>query len=83
MKLDHKQIGPFQIKKQISTSAYELDLPASMKFHTVFHSSILRLDPDDPLPGQIPEQPLPIVIDDEEAWEVSKIIDSRYYHRRL
>ena len=82
-KLDHKQIGPFQTEKQISPSAYELDLPASMKIHPVFHSSLLRLDPGDPLPGQIIEPQPPVVIDDEEEWEVSKILDLRYHYRRL
>ena len=65
-KLDHKQIGPFRVRKVIGTSAYELELPASMKIHPVFHSSLLRLDLEDPLPSQAEEPPPPVVIADEE-----------------
>ena len=35
-------MGPFQIKKKISSVAYELDLPASWLVHPVFHSSLLK-----------------------------------------
>ena len=35
-------MGPFQIKKRISSVAYELDLPAFWSVHPVFHSSLLK-----------------------------------------
>ena len=41
-KLQRQFAGPFQIKKKISSVAYELDLPASWSVHPVFHSSLLK-----------------------------------------
>ena len=35
-------MGPFQIKKKISSVAYELDLPIAWSVHPVFHSSLLK-----------------------------------------
>jgi transposase InsO family protein len=76
-KLDSKNLGPFEIVKKVGATSYELKLPASMRIHPVFHSNLLRLDPDTPLPGQIVDPPPPVVIDDEEEYEVAKVLDSR------
>src|SRR3978361_856059 len=76
-KLDSKNLGPFEIVKKGGATSYELKLPASMRINPVFHSNLLRLDPDMPLPGQIVDPPLPVIIDDEEEYEVAKVLDSR------
>ena len=82
-KLDHKQIGPFTILDRIGTTSYKLDLPPSMKIHPIFHSNLLRLDPNDALPSQHIPPPLPIIVDGEEEWEVERILDSRLYYGKL
>ena len=41
-KLQRQFMGPFQIKRKISSVAYELDLPASWSVHPVSHSSLLK-----------------------------------------
>ena len=51
-KLDFKRLGRFKILRKISTHAYELDLPASMKSHPVYHVSLLEPAASDPLIGQ-------------------------------
>jgi hypothetical protein len=37
----------------ISTHAYELDLPRTIKIHSIFHISLLEAAANDPIPGQI------------------------------
>ena len=39
-KLDHKMVSPFKIKQLVRLS-YQLELPTSMKFHDMFHPSLL------------------------------------------
>jgi len=41
-KLDHKNHGPFQIKKIVSPLAVRLTLPRKWKIHNVFHISLLE-----------------------------------------
>ena len=81
-KLDHQKIGPFRIKEQIG-HAYQLDLPPTMKIHNVFSPDKLRKAADDPLPGQVQEPPEPIEINDDEEWEVERVLDSRIHRRKL
>lgn len=82
-KLDHKWLGPYSIKR-VMPGACELDLPQSMKIHSTFHTSLLRPVADDPLPGQIPLPPPPVMTEDEDdEWELDDILDSRRYRGRL
>ena len=41
-KLDWKNLGPFPVTQMVSSHAYRLDLPDSMKIHPVFHVSLLQ-----------------------------------------
>ena len=41
-KLDDVKIGPFRILRRISSVAYELELPESLRIHNVFHVSVLE-----------------------------------------
>ena len=75
-KLDDKKLGPFKVIAKRGTS-YELELLSTMRIHSVFHSWLLRKDPQDPLPGQTNEPPGPIVLGDNLEWEVDEILDSR------
>ncbi|SOV04760.1 uncharacterized protein UDID_17177 [Ustilago sp. UG-2017a] len=42
-KLDYRRLGPFSVSEIISSHAYRLQLPPSMKIHNVFH--VDRLEP--------------------------------------
>ena len=64
-KLDHKMIGPYRVEELIG-SACRLKLPASMKIHDVFHTTLLRKTADDPLLGQVNEPPSSIIVDNKE-----------------
>lgn len=75
-KLDVKMLGPFKIVAKIGSS-YQLELPSSMRVHDVFHPSLLRKAATDPLPGQRAEPPAPVVVDDQEEWEIDDVLDAR------
>ncbi|QRW18202.1 hypothetical protein RhiXN_03126 [Rhizoctonia solani] len=75
-KLDPKRLGPFRITEKISSHAYCLELPKTMKIHNVFYVGLLskvHRSPSQPLP----EQPPPETIEGEEEYEVEQIIDSK------
>ena len=75
-KLDDKMLGPFGVSDRVESS-YRLKLPSSMRIHDVFHPSLLRKAATDPLPGQQTEPPRPVVVDDQEEWEIDDILDAR------
>jgi hypothetical protein len=77
-KLDDKMLGPFKVLEAVGTS-YRLQLLSTMRIHDVF--SLLRKAANDPLPGQTNEPPQPVVVDDEDEWEVDDILDSRLFGR--
>ena len=52
-----------------------------MKIHLVFYSNLLQLDPENLLPGQIKALLLLVIIDNEEEFELKKILDSRLHSR--
>ena len=42
-KLMHRYFGPFKVLKRIGNLSYEIETPASMKCHDVFHVSLLKI----------------------------------------
>ena len=75
-KLMPEFVGPFEVVKQISLVAHELELPKSRKIHDVFHVSLLRPHlPDDSY------QPPPIISEDEHLeCEVERVLAHRDRH---
>ena len=82
-KLDWKRLGPYTITERIGLQAYRLDLPSSMKIHSVFHVSLLEPYKPSTIPGRTQEPPPPVVINDENEWEVEDILDSAFRRRKL
>src|SRR5258705_1246640 len=83
-KLNFKHLEKFRIIKKVSSHAYKLDLPASMKVHPVFHISLLEPAATDPLPDQVQPLPPPVIVEDKEPeWEVDEIVDSKIVGRTL
>jgi hypothetical protein len=62
---------------------YQLELPSTMDVHPVFHVSLLEPVYNDPLPGQLPPPPEPIIVEGEPEYEVEDILDSRIFRRQL
>ena len=77
-KLDHKRHGPFEVTKKVSTHAYRLKLPSSLKgIHDIFHVSLLEKVAEEFFLQRRPDLLLPIEVDGEHEYEVSAILDSR------
>jgi hypothetical protein len=76
--LDH-YIGSFKvIRANRETSIYKLELPSNYKIHPIFHTHLLKVViPNDPelFPIREPVRPGPIFEDDEEEYEIEKILD--------
>ena len=81
-KLDNKRFGPFEIKEPIDTS-YRLALPDTMRIHDVFHSKLLTLAAQSPLPGQKNPPPPATIVDGVKEWTVDEILDSKKPWGRL
>ena len=76
-KLADKWHGPFEILEKVGTHNYRLKLPEQWRIHPVFHVEKLKpynqdqAHPNHPLPP-------PDLIDQEEEYEVEKILDAQY-----
>jgi len=76
-KLMERFVGPYKIKKIVSTNVVELKLPSTIKIHPVVNVSrickyIVQVE------GQKREQPAPVIIEREEEWEVERILNKRW-----
>ena len=85
LKLTHKFLGPYPIKKKLGLLNYKVKLPIRMKrLHPVFNVIKLQLVPLDPIIGRPSNPPLePVVVDGEVEYEVEEILNSRMYYQRL
>jgi len=75
-KLMKRLVGPYKIKKIILSNAVELELPSIVKIHLVVNvSRICRYVGQ--VEGQKKEQLAPVIIKEEEEWEVERILNKR------
>ena len=79
-KLDWKNASPYKVEKVVSSYAYRLKLPDTVKIHPVFHTSVLRpaAPLSDALPEQIQNPPPPVKVDGEDEYFIKKIDDIKY-----
>jgi len=75
-KLIERFVGPYKVKKIISSNTVELELPDIIKIHPVvnvsrIHKYIGQVE------GQKREQPAPVIIDREEEWKIEKILNKQ------
>ena len=64
-KLTEKFVGPYKIKKVVSSNAVELELPSTVKIHPVVNVSRVQKYIGQ-VEGQRKEQPAPVIIEEEE-----------------
>jgi hypothetical protein len=67
----------------VGKNAYQLELPSTMDIHPVFHVSLLEPIHNDPLPGQLPPLPEPIIVEGKPEYEVQDVLDSCIFRRQL
>lgn len=71
--LSSKKVGPFRIVQKVSSLAYKLELPETMRIHDVV--SIVHLEQATPDPyGRVIPPPPPLVMEGEDLYVVEKII---------
>jgi len=75
-KLTKHFVGPYKVKGIISSNAIELELPKSIKIHPVVNISRVRLYKPQ-VEGQKKIPPKPVIIEEEEEFEVEKILNKR------
>jgi hypothetical protein len=77
--------GPHTIVEQLSPVSFRLDLPPSMKIHPVFHVDRFRHYHPSPeaLGPRTPARPPPVIVEDEEEYEVEAIADHRRINNKM
>jgi len=75
-KLTKHFIGPYKVKGIISSNVIELELPKSIRIHSVVNMSRVRLYKPQ-VEGQKKIPPKPVIIEGEEKFEVEKILNKR------
>ena len=75
-KLTEQFVGPYKVKRIISSNAIELELPRSIKIHSVVNVSrvwLYKLQVE----GQKKILPKPVIIEGVEEFEMKKILNKR------
>jgi len=75
-KLTEHYVGPYKIKKIVFLNVIELELPNTIKIHSVVNVSRIRIYSNQ-VPGQKAEVPKPVIIEGEEKWEVERVLNKR------
>jgi len=69
-------VGPYKVKKIVSSNAMELELPYTIKIYPVVNVSKIRKYVEQ-VEGQKKEQPASVIIKGKEEWEVEKILNKQ------
>ncbi len=82
IKLAPKRHGPFPIIQVMSPVNYQLKLPTQWRIHDIFHIDLLTPYHKTTLHGPNYSRPPPDLVEDQEEYEVKKILDSQHFGRR-
>ena len=74
-------MGPYKIKRIISTNTIELELPSTIKIHLVVNVSRVHISKDQ-VESQKKKWPLPVIIEREEEYEIEKILNKRKFREK-
>ena len=73
-KITTKREGPFEITEVLSPLNYRLRILKGWKIHDVFHASLLTPYVETKVHGSNYPQPPPELINNEEEWEIERIL---------
>jgi len=73
-KLTERYMGPYKIKEIVSSNAVKLELPSTVKIYLVVNVSRIRRYIGQ-VKGQKKEQLALVIIEEEEEWEVERILN--------
>ncbi|MBW0467554.1 hypothetical protein O181_007269 [Austropuccinia psidii MF-1] len=77
-------VGSFRNLEESQYSCLPPQASISMEIiHPVFHISLLEPVKTSTIPNRNQEPPLPIIIEEEEEWEISQILDSKLERRKV
>lgn len=76
-KFGFTQIGPFRIQEQINLVAYRLELPTSMKVHSVFHVFLLKVYKGSTISVELQSLPLAVEVENHDEYKVEVVLVSR------
>jgi len=71
-------VGPYQVKGIILTNAIELDLPSTVRIHSVVNVSRVQRYKDQ-VEDQKKKQPAPVIIKGEEEYKIEKILNKKKF----
>jgi len=80
-KLAPKRHGPFSIIQVMSPVNYRLKLPTQWSIHDVFHIDLLTPYRETELHGSNYSRPAPDLVDNNEEYEIERILDSQQFGR--
>jgi len=80
-KLTERFMGPYKVKRVISTNVVELELPKTVRIHPVVNVSRIRRYRKQ-VPGQKKQLALPVIIEGEKEYKVEKVMNKRKRYRR-
>jgi len=69
-------VGPYKVKRVVSTNTVELELPRMIKIHLIVNVSRIRRYKEQ-VRGQKKQPTLPVIIEGEEEYEVEKVMNKR------
>jgi len=75
-KLTERFVGPYKVKRVVSTNTVELELPKMVQIHPVVNISRIRRYREQVL-GQKRQLALSVIIEGKEEYEVEKVINKR------
>ena len=73
-KLTERFVGPYKIKKIVSSNIVELELPSTVKIHPVVNVSRIRCYVRQ-VEEQRKDQLVPVMIEGEKEWKVERILN--------